>query len=485
VSAPDTTAIIDIGSNSIRLVVYSGNRRSPSIIFNEKVLAGLGSKLSETGRLSSKGQSRALAALERFSLLIDEIGVGQVRTFATAAVREASNGAEFMGEVQGIGLKGDVLSACEEAQLAGAGVLSAIPNAHGIVGDLGGGSLELVEVAGSEVGRSISLPVGILRVPDSSKGEVLVTKVLENGLAKTSLKKFARGKTFYLVGGSWRSLARLDIAATDYPLPIAHQYRMEPSRPKQLRKLAMDLGKLAKAVPLLSPGRVPTMPVAAMILSCVTQELKPRSLVVSSFGIREGLLYSALTKQERALDPLIEAARDASVAARRFEEHGDALDAWIEPIFDDRAALRRLRLASCILADAAWQAHPDFRAERGVDLALHGNWVAADASARVLMAQALYSNFGAQELLPNTRLLALCKPEDVERAHRWGLAMRLGQRLCGGVAAALRGTKLRLARDTLELCLHQKRAALAGESVERRLARLADAMGLKPAITID
>lgn len=481
---PSSSAIIDIGSNSIRLVVYSGSRRAPAIIFNEKVLAGLGSKLTETGRLSSKGQSRALAALERFSLLTDEFGVGQVRTFATAAVREASNGAEFMTEVKRIGLNGEVLSAHEEARLAGAGVLSAIPEAHGIVGDLGGGSLELVEVAHGEVGKSVSLPVGILRIPDSRKGEAFVSKALKNELAKTGLKKQAKGQNFYMVGGSWRALARLDIAATDYPLPIAHQYRMEPSRPKQLRKLAMDLGKLAKAIPLLSPDRAPTMPVAAMILARVTQELKPRSLVVSSSGIREGLLYSALSRRERVLDPLIEAARDASVAVRRFEEHGDTLDAWIEPIFDDRAALKRLRLASCILADAAWQAHPDFRAERGVDLALHGNWVGADASARVLMAQALYSNFGAQELLPNPRLLALCKPEDVDSAYRWGLAMRLGQRLCGGVAAALAGTELRIVRDTLELSLVPKRAALAGESVERRLTRLAEAMGLNPAITI-
>ena len=481
---PSTSAIIDIGSNSIRLVVYSGSRRAPAIIFNEKVLAGLGSKLTETGRLSSKGQSRALAALERFSLLTDEFGVGQVRTFATAAVREASNGAEFMTEVKRIGLNGEVLSAHEEARLAGAGVLSAIPDAHGIVGDLGGGSLELVEVAHGEVGKSVSLPVGILRIPDSRKGEAFVSKALKNELAKTGLKKQAKGQNFYMVGGSWRALARLDIAATDYPLPIAHQYRMEPSRPKQLRKLAMDLGKLAKAIPLLSPDRAPTMPVAAMILARVTQELKPRGLVVSSSGIREGLLYSALSRRERVLDPLIEAARDASVAVRRFEEHGDTLDAWIEPIFDDRAALKRLRFASCILADAAWQAHPDFRAERGVDLALHGNWVGADASARVLMAQALYSNFGAQKLLPNPRLLALCKPEDVDSAHRWGLAMRLGQRLCGGVAAALAGTELRIVRDTLELCLVPKRAALAGESVERRLTRLAEAMGLNPAITI-
>ena len=481
---PGASAIIDIGSNSIRLVVYSGSRRSPAIVFNEKVLAGLGSKLSETGRLSGKGQGRALAALERFRLLIDQMGVEHVRTVATAAVREASNGAEFLKEVQRIGLKCDVLSAHEEARLAGEGVLSAIPDADGIVGDLGGGSLELVEVGNGEVGTSLSLPLGILRIPDSSKGEALVAKALKNGLASSDLRKRAKGRTFYMVGGSWRALARLDIAATDYPLPITHQYRMGPSRPKHLRKLARDLAKMAKVIPTLSPDRVPTLPVAAMVLSHVTQELKPKSLVVSSLGIREGLLFSELTKRERSVDPLIAGARDASIAVRRFEEHGDALDAWIDPIFNDAPVLKRLRLASCILADAAWQAHPDFRAERGVDLALHGNWAGADASARILMAQALYSNFGAQELLPDSRLLELCRPQDVESAYRWGLAMRLGQRLCGGVAAALRGTSLRTDGARLVLQVPRRKAPLVGESVERRLARLAQAMGLSAEVTV-
>lgn len=478
------SAIIDIGSNSIRLVVYSGSRRAPTVIFNEKVLAGLGSKLGETGRLSGKGQSRALSALERFRLLLDGIGVEQVRAVATAAVREASNGADFLKEVQRIGLKCDLLSAREEARLAGEGVLSAIPSAQGVVGDLGGGSLELVEVGNGEVGDSISLPLGILRIPDSSKGEALVAKTLKSALAGSYLRKQAKNRTFYMVGGSWRAVARLDIAATDYPLPITNQYRMEPSRPRQLRKLAENLGKLAKAIPALSPDRVPTLPAAAMILSCLAKELKPKALVVSSLGIREGILYSALSKRERELDPLIEGARDASIAARRFEEHGDALNAWIAPIFDDSPDLRRLRHASCILADAGWQAHPDFRAERGVDLALHGNWVGADASARVLMAQALYSNFGAQELLPDTRLLELCRPEDIQSAHLWGLAMRLGQRLCGGVAATLRGISLHVEGDTLQLQVPARRAALVGESVQRRLSRLAEAMQLSPQVKI-
>jgi len=485
VARSDATAVIDIGSNSVRLVVYAGSPRAPAVIFNEKVLAGLGSKMSATGMLSDRAQSRALAALERFSQLIDHIGVKRVRTVATAAVREAGNRDEFLAEVERIGLKCDVLSTREEAWLAGEGVLSAIPDADGFVGDLGGGSLELVDVREGKVTGAISLPLGILRVSATKQGEAAVTKALNHGLSGTGMRKRAKGRTFYLVGGSWRALARLDIAATDYPLPITHHYRMDPSRPKQLRKLADDLGKWAKAIPTLSPDRRLTLPSAAMILACITQQLRPRQLVVSSLGIREGLLFSSLSARTRSLDPLIEGARDASIAARRFNEHGDALDAWISPIFDDCPALSRLRLASCILADAAWQAHPDFRAERGVDLALHGNWVGADASARVLMAQALYSNFGAQELLPNERLLGLCQPQHVERAHRWGLAMRLGQRLCGGVAEALGGTSLRAQKASLVLCVPRRKAALVGESVERRLARLAEAMELNPLVSIE
>jgi exopolyphosphatase / guanosine-5'-triphosphate,3'-diphosphate pyrophosphatase len=480
VRASDRIAVIDIGSNSIRLVVYSGSPRAPAVVFNEKVLAGLGEKLGETGMLPAKAQTRALAALERFQLLVQHMGAKRVRTVATAAVRDASNGSEFVQQVERIGLQCEVLSARQEAWLAGEGVLSAIPGADGIVGDLGGGSLELVEVGEGRVNASVSLPIGVLRVKTSKLGEAAAAAAIRAGL-QGGIGKNGRGRTLYLVGGSWRAVARLDMTASDYPLPITHEYRMAPSRPRLLRRLAEELGpKLERVIP---PGRVPTMPAAAMILSCLTDELRPSELVVSSFGIREGLLYEGLTPAQRSKDPLIEAARDASIAARRFEEHGDALDRWISPVFDDGPELARLRLASCILADAAWQAHPDFRAERGVDLALHGNWVGADASARVLIAQALFSNFGAQELLPDGRLIALCKPDEVERAHQWGLAMQLGQRLCGGVAAALRSTRLSANADVLELSVSRSKAALAGETVERRLVRLAQAMGKKPLLS--
>lgn len=478
-------AVIDIGSNSIRLVVYSGPRRSPSIIFNEKVLVGLGRELADSGTLSAEAQVRAMAALARFQQLTRHMGVRRVRTVATAAVRDAGNGPEFAHSIEKLGLKCEILSAGQEAALAGEGVLSAIPDADGLAGDLGGGSLELVEVGSGSVGTGVSLPIGVLRVKSGRRGSEEISRAIREGLEQAGLHRRGKNRPFYMVGGSWRALARLDMTASGYPLPITHQYAMAPARARQLEQLVEALGaKGAKAVPAVAAERFPTLPAAAKLLSAVVETIKPSRLIVSSYGIREGLLYSGLPRSQRCIDPLISAARDASLAVRRFEEHGDRLDEWIAPIFDDAPQLERLRLASCILADAAWQAHPDFRAERGVELALHGNWVGIDAGGRVLLAQALYSNFGAPQLLPDEALRALCRPEAIERALHWGLAMRLGQRLCGGVASALGGTRLDSTPKRIRLRVDPRRSPLVGEAVERRLARLAEACGKRPEVVI-
>lgn len=476
--ADKPVAILDIGSNSVRLVVYSGASRSPSVVFNEKVMAGLGRDIGESGALSAGAQERALAALERFRMLIDRMGVARTRVVATAAVREASNGDDFLAAVRALGLDPLVLSGQEEGKLAGYGVISGIPDADGLVGDLGGGSLELVDVAGGRIRRSASLPLGVLRL--AGKGEAAIARKASKGLKATGFDGLGRGRPFYLVGGSWRALARLDLVAIDHPLPITHQHEMAPERPRQLMATVEALDRpAAKAIPSLSLSRLPTLPDANRLLAALVAELGPSRLVVSSYGIREGLLYEDLDPATRARDPLIEAAREAGVGLGRFEQRGELLDAWIAPVFDDPPAEARLRRAACLLADIAWAAHPEFRAERGVDMALHGNWVAIDAPGRVMLAQALFSNFGGGGSLPNAAIAGLCAPRALERAAQWGLAMRLGQRLSGGVAEALERSFLSVRDGALRLALEQGDAALYGESVERRLKTLANAMGLK------
>jgi len=478
----EPVAIIDIGSNSVRLVVYAGPPRVPTPIFNEKVLAGLGSGLDERGTLPEAARRKALGALRRFRLLIDHMKVKQSHVVATAAIRDAADGAEFVRDVRRIGLECQVLSAEEEAELAGQGVLSGIPGADGTVGDLGGGSLELVEVGDDTKARGMSLPLGVLRLAAGADGEREARKILKSALKQSGLRERSDGRAFYMVGGSWRALARIDMLASDFPLPITHQYRMKPGRVRELRKLVADLDpRFSKAA---AAPRLASSSVAAMLLSLLVEELEPSELVVSTYGIREGLLYSKLTPAVRRGDPLIAEARDAGGGEHRFGQHGDLLDQWIAPLFEDSPAMRRLRLASCLLADVAWQANPGFRADRAIEMALHGNWVAIDAAGRVIMAQALASNFG-RDRLPDPRLADLCKDEQLQRAHCWGVAMRLGQRLSGGVGSVLKRTRLSRADGAVRLTVRRGEEALAGDMVKRRLSRLAEALDGKAEITAE
>ena len=442
------------------------------------MVAGLGEGLDESDRLPAEGRHKALAALFRFRLLLGHMKVKQTRVVATAAIRDAKDGPDFVREVKRIGFDCDVLSAEEEAELAGEGVLSGIPAAAGIVGDLGGGSLELVEVGPNGVKNGISMPLGVLRLDPDGAGEREARKVLKAGIRNSPLRN-ARGGCFYMVGGSWRALARIDMIATEFPLPITHQYRMKPSRAKELRKLLRAVDpRLASAA---SSSRLASAPVAAMLLDLLVEELEPSALVVSTYGIREGLLYSKLKPSVRSLDPLIEEARDAGGGNHRFGQHGDLLDSWMAPLFDDAPAMRRLRLTACLLADVAWQANPGFRADRAIELALHGNWVGVTPAGRVIMAQALAASFG-RDRLPDPRVGLLCRDEDMKRARCWGLAIRLGQRLSGGVGSVLKRTSLEEANGAVQLSVRRGEEALVGDQVERRLLRLAQGLGREPVV---
>jgi len=483
VTASAPVAIIDIGSNSVRLVVYSGATRIPSVIFNEKVMAGLGEEMSDTGALGEAAQARALVALRRFAVLTDQMKVSSIRTVATAAVREASNGGEFLKSVRDIGLDPEILSGKQEAKLAGQGVISAIPEADGIVGDLGGGSLELAEICGAKVRRGATMPLGVLRLAAlSGAGDDGLARKAAKAVRAAGFGDAARGRPFYMVGGSWRALAQLDMALSDHPLPITHQHVMPCDRPAALGAILRKLDRDGARELGVSASRLQSLPKANALLDALIDVLRPSKLIVSSFGIREGLLYASLDAGTRALDPLVEAAREAGAGLGRFPQHGELLDAWIAPLFDDAPAHARLRLAACMLSDIAWAAHPDFRSDRGVDMALHGNWIAIDAPGRVMLAQTLFTAFGGGQPLPDPAILGLCDGAALQRAARWGHAMRLGQRLSGGVAAGLK--RSRIERRDGRLRLRIKDVALAGEAVERRLKSLAGQLGLEPELVV-
>lgn len=486
--------IIDIGSNSIRLVVYEGLTRTPAILFNEKVMAGLGRGVAVDGRLTKDSMAVAQDGLMRFQALAQAMQVDRLRTVATAAVREAANGATFVRRIRDeLGLEIEIIDGETEARAAAYGVIAAIPDADGVVGDLGGGSLELIRVARGQPHERVSLPIGSLRLDATrKKGRRALNKFIEQALDQVPWARQGQGKPFYAVGGSWRALAQLHMWLNDWPLPVVHHHVMHADVPARLVRTLAHLAPAAiRQVPNISTSRVSQLPGAALLLKQVTARLESSCVVTSAYGLREGLLYMGLNPEQQLDDPLLCAARAEANRSGRFAdssnvEVGDLLLAWTDPVFaDESPVVRRLRHAACLLADVAWRAHPDFRAERGFEIALHGNWVGIDAPGRAMLATALHSlNGGSTEDPLLVGLPRLADPVLLARARQWGLALRLGQRLGGGTGIALRSSRLEVAANQLRLHLPTARAKLYGDTVARRHKLLAASLGLTPQMLV-
>ncbi len=482
--ADDRRAIIDIGSNTIRLIIYTGPGRVPVPILNEKVSAGLARTLSVDGRLDEAAAVSALAGLRRFALLVELMGVTDVRTVATAAVRDASNGAEFLDKVRSFGLKPELLSGEQEAAASALGVISAFPRADGIVGDLGGGSLELVEVGGGKVGRRASFPLGTLRLPALRTGGVnAVERHVLPLLEKGGWAKAAAGRPFYLVGGSWRALARVDMHRTGYPAGSAHGYEMPPGAAMEhARTLAAIDAKTLREVPNLPNSRIPMLPDAAALLATVTKALTPTCLIVSASGLREGLLYETLSAEARGADPLIVAARDHGERDGAEAGHGDMLFRWTSAIFaGDTAEDRRLRHAACLIA-VGTNLDRGLRPKRALEVMLDEDWVAINARGRAMIAQALATSFGTKGSPLELSLLAPL--DDLARAIRWGQAMRFGRRLSGSTPEPLDRSSLTLAGGQLILAIDEPLSALYTEGAQRHQRTLAGSFSAEAAMTI-
>ncbi len=472
------SAIIDIGSNSIRLVVYQGPARAPMQVFNEKLMVGLGASLATTGAIEAKPFRRGLAALARFQQLASTMELDSLRCVATAAVRDASNGGDFLDAAQRLGLRVELLSGEQEAAAAGHGIMSALPDADGIGADLGGGSLELVRIRGGKIVRGHSFPLGVLRIPALrlSSGRRF-RAVVATMLAEAGWPADDAALPLYLVGGSWRALARYHFAHTRDPLPVVSGHRIPISIvPTMARRLVTaDLMAIA-ALPGFASARVASIPDAAELLVALTRALKSRELIVSASGLREGLLYAALPSAVQTQDPLLIAAAAEGRRFARFAVHGAEVDQWIAPLFSgDGPAAARLRKAACLLTDVASSANPDFRSERAVEMALHGQWMGVDPADRQILAQTLYTaTGGAGRLFPAAGGRGL--GARLKRAMWWGLAIRLAQRLSGGAAGPLGQTRLCENGNAVELHIEAGAHALIGEQVEKRLRQLATAV---------
>ena len=478
---PATIAVIDIGSNSVRLVVYRGLGRNPQSLFNEKVMCELGKGIGTEGVISDDNIERAIGALSRFAALARDMDVSSIRTVATAAVREAGNAQDFLREAERrTGLRINVISGEREAEYSALGVISGTPDADGVMGDLGGGSLELVRIEKGRPFERISMPLG----PFVMEGLSLEAREarIRKALGDAPWLRNCADKPFYMVGGAWRALCHLHMYLNDHPLPIIHAYQLPPEDLDALLVSVIALDKpTIKAIPNLAEKRVLTLPNSIAILKAVSSRMRASTLIASAYGLREGLLFSDLDAETRRQDPLIAACRDEAMQEGRFPEHGDMLFDWLNPLFveSDEPGDARLRHAACLLADVAWRGHPDFRAQRAVDASLYGNFVGIDARGRVMIAAALNTAYGGDDKSPLLSESLLASKVECRRANQWGLAIRLGQRLTGGTGEALRSSTLLKRGDQLLLTLSNDQATLFGEIVERRLKALADALKLK------
>jgi exopolyphosphatase/guanosine-5'-triphosphate,3'-diphosphate pyrophosphatase len=487
-------AVFDIGSNSVRLVAYEGLTRSPTPIFNEKVLAGLGREVQTTGLLAPDAVEKALGALMRFRALCHTMGVQRVWAIATAACRDARNGRAFIAEAQRIcGTRIDVLSGRREAELSALGVVSGIYKPDGIVGDLGGGSLELAEVHGHRIRPAVTLPFGGLALQDiSARSLKNAAKIVERALADVRVLRQGRGRTFYAVGGTWRALSRLHMWQTGYPLHVMHGYVIPAKEASEFSRLVQRVDpNTMSQIEIVAEARRPLLAYAAVVLEHIVRISRPRQVVMSALGVREGLLYSLLGEKERKRDALIAAAQELNVLRSRSPRHGDELADWADQFMastgiDETPEEKRLRHAACLLGDIGWRAHPDYRGEQSLNVIAHAAFVGVDHPGRAFLALAVYFRhvgLNDDELSPHVRELATTRM--IDRARILGAVMRVAYLVSAAMPGVLPHAPMRVERGKLKLRLRGRYAAIEGERVFARLRQLARLVGREPVLVTE
>ena len=473
--------VIDVGSNSVRLVVFDGAARSPAYFYNEKIMCALGAGLSETGHLSPSGRERALSAIRRFAALAEGMGIPPLTAVATAAVREASDRQDFCDEVlRETGIKIWVIDGREEARLSAQGVLLGWPGSYGLVCDIGGSSMELADLNEGKVGQRVTSALGPLKLREIKGGKKAIKAYIKETMASLHKKMDAEtAMRLFLVGGSWRAIARIDMERRGYPLTVLHEYRMTARRISATADYiaASDLQDLRQRCNI-SDARMSLVPYAIMVLKELMRTFKPKDVAISSYGIREGMLYEQMPRALRERDPLIEACRFAESKDARLPGFGRLLYDFVMPLFP-RAGWQRKRIirAACHLHDVSWRAHPDYRAEVTFDNATRANLGGLKHQERVLLGTALLTRYSNKKT--GTRFDALfdmLTEAEHQDANILGKAMRLGAMLWLSADAPPGTLKWKPKSRELTLVLSNAARPLFGPVAEARLSALASAL---------
>ncbi len=483
--------VVDLGSNSVRLVVYEGHTRNPMPIFNEKAVLRLGRGLQATGRLDDEGVARALMVMQRYYMVAKAMGADPFEVLATAAVRDADNGPAFVDALRdrmpGVPIR--ILSGIEEAAYSTDGVVCGIPAANGVLADIGGGSLEVVRLTDGMPGPSQTLKLGVIRLAERSFGDPLrARQIADEDLRSVPWLSEAIGEDLYLVGGAWRALARIHMAQTSYPLNMVHHYTIGRDAARDLTSLIFTAPrKVLERLPGAPRRRIDDLPFAATALRRLLRITGVRRVVFSASGLREGWFMRRMPPDIQNQDPVLSAAWEMADRHGRDPSLPPALVEWTRPLFPretpDEAHLRE---AMCWMSDIGSHDHPEFRAEQAYLRVLRQPGVGLDHYARAFLALAVALRYEAESdsafLRPSRLLLDI---ETANRAEVLGIALRLAYTLSAGTKDLLAGTRLRIDGPRLVLLLRQNSGVFAGESVIRRLERLAQAVGLQAAAEPD
>jgi len=486
--ALEPVGVIDIGSNSVRLVVYEGAVRAPTPIFNEKVLCGLGRSVATTGVLGEAAVERALAALRRFRAVADVLGVRKLRAVATAAVREAANGPDFITRAEvACGTAIEVLSGAREAELAAEGVLMGFGAIDGVAGDLGGGSLELIDIFGTTFRNAATLPLGGLRLIDLTGNQMdEALALVDEHIARHPWIGEMPGRIFYAVGGTWRALARVHMEETDYPLRVMQGYAIPSDDALEFCE-ELRRGKKLKGLDAIARARREVLPLGALVMERLLKRLRPEKVVFSVFGIREGLLYDTLPEEERLKDPLLSFCDDLARLRSRSAEHGYELAKWTDAIFSapgptETPEERRLRHAACLISDVGWRAHPDYRGEQSLNLIAHSALAGIDHPGRFFLAMSIYfRHVGGGGATPDelsSRIKKQLDKRSLRRARVLGAALRTAHMLSVGRPGIIPHTPIGYDGNSLVLEIPSAYANLDGERLRRRFEALASLLDM-------
>ena len=500
-SESDTTAsvgriaVVDLGSNSLRLVVFERLGGALFPLLNEKVMCALARGISSTGLLNPEGVRLALANLRRFVALARALSVHHLAVLATAAVRDAVDGRRFAAEVEReccVPVK--ILDGAEEARLSAAGVLAGIPDANGLVGDLGGGSVELVRVGAGissrtgeirQIGQAITLPLGPLRLAELGDSIKAISEAVERALTPATVLRASPGENLYLVGGASRAIARLHMEHTHYPLHIIHQYTIGRREAEAFFDIiGRQSRKSLERITTIARKRLELVPSAALILRKLVGMAAPQRVIFSAFGLREGYANGLIPACEREADPLIAACAVIARHQSRFHLEGDRLQEWTAPLFPNQSErTRRVHRAACWLSDIAWGEHPDYRAEQAFTRSLRTPFAGISHADRVFVAAVLHTRYGgAADDVVKEPTRQLLDERVAAEVLTLGLALRLAYTLCGGTINLLSETWLGLESGILVLEIPSAGSLFLGETVQRRLDALARSLGVNSTV---